>query len=83
MEGEDGSIAVCRELRRGGVATPILILAQRGSIDDVVKAIDAGADDFMIEPVEVELLIARLRAFLRRTAFQATASSSRAPPNWL
>ena len=71
MEGADGSIAVCRELRRGGVTTPILILAQRGSVNDIVDAIDLGADDVLIEPVDVELLIVRLRAFHRRLAIQA------------
>jgi DNA-binding response OmpR family regulator len=71
MEGADGSITVCRELRHSGVTTPILILAQRASVDDIVGAIDVGAEDVMIEPVEVDLLVARLRAFQRRTAFQA------------
>lgn len=72
MEGADGSIALCRELRQSGASTPILLLPRRGSVDDIVDALDAGADDVMIEPVAVELLIARLRAFQYRAAFRTT-----------
>jgi DNA-binding response OmpR family regulator len=66
MRGTD-AIELCRRIRTAGVVTPILLLAKRGSVDQIVAALNAGADDFMIEPVETEPLIARLRTFQRRS----------------
>ena len=72
MEGTAGKVAQCRELRQRGVTTPILSVTDGASVHDLVNAFDAGADDVMIKPVDSELLVARLHALGRRTAFQAT-----------
>jgi DNA-binding response OmpR family regulator len=65
LPGLDG-IAVCRELRRRGVHTPILMLTARDSIDDRVAGLDAGADDYLVKPFAIKELLARLRALGRR-----------------
>ena len=58
---------VCRELRAAGVRTPILMLTARGSVDDRVAGLDAGADDYLAKPFDFKELLARLRALLRRS----------------
>jgi two-component system, OmpR family, response regulator MprA len=65
LPGMDG-LEVCRRLRLGG-ATPILMLTAKDTIQDRVTGLDAGADDYLVKPFEVEELLARLRALLRRT----------------
>lgn len=67
MPGIDG-LAVCRVLRAEGDRTPILMLTARVETSDRVAGLDAGADDYMVKPFEVEELLARLRALLRRAA---------------
>lgn len=57
---------VCRVLRGEGDRTPILMLTARGEIGDRVTGLDAGADDYLPKPFELEELLARLRALLRR-----------------
>ena len=57
---------VCR-LVRDGRATPILVLSARGAESDKVKALDAGADDYVTKPFGPEELLARVRVALRRT----------------
>ncbi len=57
---------VCRELRREGVATPVLMLTARDAVDDRVAGLDAGADDYLSKPFDFKELLARLRALLRR-----------------
>ena len=57
---------VCRELRERGIATPILMLTARASIDDRLTGFDAGADDYLTKPFSYRELIARIRALLRR-----------------
>lgn len=66
LPGMDG-LEVVRELRRQGVATPVLMLTARTSIEDKVDGLDAGADDYMTKPFETIELLARLRALTRRT----------------
>ena len=61
-------LEVCRELRQQRNKTPILILTARDAIDDRVKGLDSGADDYLVKPFAVEELRARLRALLRREA---------------
>jgi two-component system alkaline phosphatase synthesis response regulator PhoP len=57
---------VCRELRRRGVTTPILMLTARGQVVDKVIGLKLGADDYLTKPFEAIELIARLEALLRR-----------------
>lgn len=61
-------IAVCRRLRNHGHRTPVLMLGARLETEDLVTALDAGADDCLGTPFEMEELLARLRSLLRRTA---------------
>src|SRR5579872_518971 len=62
---KDG-LDVCRDLRRRRVQTPILLLTARDSVDDRVKGLDCGADDYLVKPFAMRELLARLRALLRR-----------------
>jgi DNA-binding response OmpR family regulator len=63
--------AVCRELRRLGHRMPVLVLTARDAVEDRVKGLDHGADDYLTKPFEFRELLARLRALLRRpTALQ-------------
>ena len=66
MPGIDG-LEVCRRLRAAGDRTPILMLTARDAIDDRVKGLDVGADDYLVKPFALRELQARLRALLRRT----------------
>jgi two-component system, OmpR family, response regulator len=65
LPGHDG-FAVCRRLRARGVDTPILLLTGRQTLDDRVRGLDAGADDYLAKPFAFEELLARLRALTRR-----------------
>jgi heavy metal response regulator len=59
-------IQVCRNIRRRGGKTPILMLTALSATADKVKGLDAGADDYLTKPFEFDELLARLRALLRR-----------------
>jgi two-component system response regulator MprA len=65
MPGVDG-LAVSRRLRARGVAVPILMLTARDALEERVRGLDAGADDYLVKPFAPEELLARLRALLRR-----------------
>jgi two-component system, OmpR family, response regulator MprA len=67
MPGVDG-LAVCRVLRTEGARTPVLMLTARVETSDRVAGLDAGADDYLPKPFELDELLARLRALLRRAA---------------
>lgn len=60
-------------LRARGITTPALILTARGSIEDRVEGLDAGAQDYLVKPFEVPELLARVRALLRRAEDATTA----------
>lgn len=62
---KDGWI-VCRELREAGLQTPILMLTANGAYDDRVRGLDLGADDYLVKPFDLNELMARVRALLRR-----------------
>jgi DNA-binding response OmpR family regulator len=66
---KDG-IAVCKELRAKKINTPILMLTARDSVEDRVKGLDSGADDYMIKPFAFSELLARIRALLPREAWR-------------
>lgn len=57
---------LCGELRRLGFAEPILVLTARGRIEDRVRGLDLGADDYLVKPFSRDELLARVRALLRR-----------------
>lgn len=59
-------IQVLSELRRDGFRMPVLILTSKGSVDDRVRGLDAGADDYLVKPFAFPELLARLRALYRR-----------------
>ncbi|MBC8064835.1 MAG: response regulator transcription factor [Chlorobia bacterium] len=63
---------VCDEIRQAGITTPILMLTARDSIDDRVKGLEGGADDYLPKPFDVRELTARVRALLRRDAVHRT-----------
>jgi DNA-binding response OmpR family regulator len=65
---------VCRRLRRAGSKVPIVMLTARDAPADVVRGLDAGADDYVTKPFEFEVFLARVRAALRS---RATAAASR------
>lgn len=67
LPGVDG-FAICRELRRRNVTTPIMMLSARGVTEDRVRGLDSGADDYLTKPFEFAELSARVRALLRRQA---------------
>jgi DNA-binding response OmpR family regulator len=58
---------VLKQLRRVGSRSPVLILTARGALDDRVRGLDLGADDYMLKPFEPAELLARVRALLRRS----------------
>ena len=62
---KDGWI-VCRELREAGLQTPILMLTANGAYEDRVRGLDLGADDYLVKPFDLNELMARVRALLRR-----------------
>jgi two-component system copper resistance phosphate regulon response regulator CusR len=57
---------VCRQLRADGIHTPILMLTAKDQSRDVVQGLDNGADDYLAKPFSFEVLLARVRALLRR-----------------
>lgn len=67
MPNLDG-MTLCRRLRSKGINIPILMLTARDTLNDKIEGLDAGADDYLIKPFELEELSARIRALLRRGA---------------
>jgi two-component system OmpR family response regulator len=65
LPGVDG-LEICRTLRAEQVRTPILMLTARDADTDQVRALDTGADDYLTKPFSYDVLLARLRALLRR-----------------
>lgn len=61
-------LGISRKIRENGIQTPILMLTAKDQIRDIVKGLDSGADDYLAKPFSFEVLLARIRALLRRPA---------------
>lgn len=66
MLPKKNGLQTCKEIRDHGVNTPVLMLTARDSVEDKVRGLDAGADDYLAKPFAFEELLARVRALLRR-----------------
>jgi DNA-binding response OmpR family regulator len=64
-------LELLRRMRSAGDKTPVLILTARDAIEDRIKGLDGGADDYMVKPFDLHELAARLRALIRRSAGEA------------
>ncbi len=69
LPNQDG-LSVLREIRRAGITTPVLMLTARVAVDDKIKGLDLGADDYLAKPFSLDELLARIRALFRRAAGQ-------------
>ena len=76
MPGIDG-LEVCRRLRAAGDRTPILMLTARETVADRVTGLEAGADDYLTKPFALAELLARVKALLRRSAPDDSATQLR------
>ena len=65
-------LTVLRQWRDAGLAMPVLVLTARGSWHEKVQGIDGGADDYVAKPFQIEEVLARLRALIRRSSGQVT-----------
>jgi two-component system, OmpR family, response regulator len=74
LPGMDG-ISVARRLRDLGIAVPILMLTARGDVRDRIDGLDAGADDYLPKPFDLDELLARLRALYRRSSFRGESAA--------
>jgi len=61
-------ITLCRQLRNDGIESPVLMLTAKDSVQDKVRGLDSGADDYLTKPFAFEELLARIRALLRKGA---------------
>lgn len=68
-------LEVLRRLRKRGVTLPVMILTARETVEDRVRGLDAGADDYLLKPFSLDELLARLRALLRRAHGVADAQN--------
>ncbi len=69
-------ISILKQWRKEGVDTPVLILTARDSWSEKVAGLDAGADDYVPKPFQIEEVLARIRALIRRAAGQSSAELS-------
>ena len=67
LPGRDG-LTIIREMRAKNVLTPVIILSARGTVDDRVKGLQTGADDYLTKPFSISELIARIQSLLRRAS---------------
>jgi two-component system, OmpR family, response regulator MprA len=74
MPGLSG-LDVCRRLRQGGMQGGVLMLTARDAIEDRVRGLEAGADDYVVKPFAIEEVVARLRALTRRGEDRSTRLS--------
>lgn len=79
MPRMDG-LTAARRLRAAGSTTPVLMLTARDTVGDRVTGLDAGADDYLVKPFELDELFARVRALLRRSSYAVPAAGSDGHP---
>ena len=70
LPGRDG-LQVLRRLRQTGNTIPVIVITARDGVDERIKGLDFGADDYLVKPFDVDELLARLRAVVRRQGGQA------------
>jgi len=75
MPRMDG-LTAARRLRASGSTVPVLMLTARDTVGDRVTGLDAGADDYLVKPFELDELFARIRALLRRSSYAASAGQA-------
>ncbi|KMZ41122.1 MULTISPECIES: response regulator transcription factor [Bacillales] len=68
MLPELDGIQVLKELRQNGIQTPVILLSAKGDVEDKIRGLDSGADDYLAKPFHTDELLARLRAVTRRKA---------------
>jgi two-component system, OmpR family, copper resistance phosphate regulon response regulator CusR len=74
MPGKDG-FSVVRQMRRHGQDVPVLFLTARAEVENRIRGLDAGGDDYLTKPFSMEELLARIRALLRRQRHQQLSLS--------
>ncbi|MDD4880539.1 MAG: response regulator [Gallionellaceae bacterium] len=65
LPGRDG-LDVLRRLRQTGASLPVIVITARDSVEDRIKGLDLGADDYLVKPFDIDELLARMRAVIRR-----------------
>lgn len=79
LPGSDG-FTIVRALREAQIYTPVLLLTARSRPEDILEGIDAGADDYLPKPFDLNILLVRLKSLLRRTSWQQQLPSAPAEP---
>ncbi len=79
LPGADG-FAITRALREAQRYTPILMLTARARPEDILEGLEAGADDYLPKPFDLNILIVRIKSLLRRTTWQAAQAATPAEP---
>jgi DNA-binding response OmpR family regulator len=74
LPGTDG-FTIARALREARLYTPVLMLTARSRPEDVLEGLEAGADDYLPKPFDLNILLVRIKSLLRRTAWQRTQAS--------
>ncbi|MFE5795934.1 response regulator transcription factor [Streptomyces sp. NPDC056503] len=82
MPRMDG-LTAARRIRAAGSTVPILMLTARDTVGDRVTGLDAGADDYLVKPFELDELFARIRALLRRSSYAAPSATAAEPEDVL
>jgi DNA-binding response OmpR family regulator len=80
LPGADG-FTIVRALREAQQYTPVLMLTAHSRPEDVLEGIEAGADDYLAKPFDLNILLVRLKSLLRRTAWQTAATPETPPPH--
>ena len=70
---------VLTAVRRAGIALPVLVLTSRDAVPDRIRGLDVGADDYVVKPVDLHELAARLRALVRRAHGQLPTANCQLP----